>query len=101
MAEDPKPERERVDRVYVLVCKGDTCSQKGNVEKLRVILKQAVREFPGQRVKVAYTSCQGMCGDGPNVLICAGGAVLHRCGDSTDGRVVDEVRGLLERRPDP
>jgi NADH:ubiquinone oxidoreductase subunit E len=101
MVEDPKPDREPVDRVYVFVCKGDTCSQRGNVERLRVSLKQAAREFPAHRVKIAYTSCLGMCGDGPNALICAGGTALHRCGDAAGEKVLDEVRGLLERRHDP
>lgn len=101
VTENARPDRETVDRIYVLVCKGDTCSQKGNVERLRVTLKQAAREFPAQRVKIAYTSCLGMCGEGPNVLVCAGGAALHRRSEAGVDGVLDEVRGLLDRRADP
>jgi NADH:ubiquinone oxidoreductase subunit E len=101
MAETAKPDREKVDRIYILVCKGDTCSQKGSVERLRVSLKQAAREFPAQRVKIAYTTCLGMCGEGPNALVCAGGTALHRCSESGAERVLTEVRELLDARADP
>jgi NADH:ubiquinone oxidoreductase subunit E len=101
MSESAKPDREKVDRIYVLVCKGDTCSQKGNVERLRVTLKQAARELPAQRVKIAYTSCLGMCGEGPNALVCAGGIALHRCTDKAAETILKEARGLLDGRTDP
>ena len=99
MGDNLKPDREAVERVYVLVCKGDTCSQKGNVERLRVILKQAARELPAGAVKIAYTFCLGMCGEGPNVLICSGGTARHRCADGTAEQILAEVRGLLEGKP--
>ncbi|MEW6758677.1 MAG: (2Fe-2S) ferredoxin domain-containing protein [Acidobacteriota bacterium] len=83
------------DRVYVLVCKGDACSKRGNPERVRVALKQAVRDLPAKSVKVSYVSCLGMCGEGPNVLVCRGDTAYHRCNGSEASRIVDEVRGKL------
>lgn len=88
---------EALDRVWVLVCKGDSCSQKGNPEKIRVALKQAARELPAKRVKVSYVSCLGMCGEGPNVLVCKGGVAFKRCGGADGGDIIAEVRRDLER----
>lgn len=88
---------EALDRVWVLVCKGDACSQKGNPEKIRVALKQAVRELPAKRVKVSYVSCLGMCGEGPNVLVCRGGRAFKRCTGRESADILDEVRGHLGR----
>ncbi len=90
-AEEVSPER-----VWVFVCKGDSCSQKGNPERIRVALKQLARELPAKRVKVSYVSCLGMCGEGPNVLVCRGGRVYTRCGAEHGAAIVDEVRSLLE-----
>jgi NADH:ubiquinone oxidoreductase subunit E len=83
---------EKVDRVYVFICKGDTCGKKGNPERVRVSLKQMAREFPAKSLKVSYVSCLGMCGDGPNVLICRGGTALHRCTGSESADIADMVR---------
>ncbi len=74
------------DRVYVFVCKGDSCSKKGKPERLRVYLKQMAREFPASSLKVSYVSCLGMCGEGPNILVCRGGTAFDHC---TEGSVED------------
>lgn len=68
-----------LNRVYLLVCKGESCEQRGNPEKIRVALKQAIRDFPARSVKVSYVSCLGLCGDGPNVLVFAGGTAFGQC----------------------
>jgi NADH:ubiquinone oxidoreductase subunit E len=91
----PAEKKERVERVYVLVCKGDTCSKKGNPERIRVALKQAARDFPAKSVKVSYVSCLGMCGEGPNVLVCQGGTALHRCTGAETDEIVDLVRACV------
>jgi len=83
---------EALDRVWVLVCKGDSCSQKGNPEKIRVALKQATRDLPAKSVKVSYVSCLGMCGEGPNVLVCRGGKAFKRCSTANCSAIMDEVR---------
>jgi len=90
------PESEGVQRVHILVCKGDNCSKKGNVDRVRVFLKQAAREFPAKKIHLAFVSCLGMCGTGPNVLVAGGGEVFHRCdGPSTDA-VMEAVRRRLD-----
>lgn len=81
-----------VPRVYVLVCKGDNCSQRGNPERVRVGLKQAVRELPAHSVKVSYVSCLGLCGEGPNVLVCEGGSLFRHCEPQTAGEILKVVR---------
>jgi len=88
---------EALDRVWILVCKGDSCNQKGNPEKVRVALKQAVRDLPAKRVKVSYVSCLGMCGEGPNVLVCSGGKLFKHCTGRESAEIVDEARGHLGR----
>jgi NADH:ubiquinone oxidoreductase subunit E len=88
---------EPLGRVWVLVCKGDSCSQKGNPEKIRVALKQAARELPAKRVKVSYVSCLGMCGEGPNVLVCHGGEAFNRCNGGEAADIMHEVRKIIAR----
>jgi NADH:ubiquinone oxidoreductase subunit E len=88
-------ERESVDRLYVLVCKGDSCIKKGNPDRVRVALKQVAREFPAAKLKVSFVSCLGMCGEGPNVLVCRGETAYHRCTGSEAGDVAEELRGKL------
>lgn len=91
----PDNRTESVDKVYVLVCKGDSCSKRGRPDRVRVALKQLVRELPAKSVKVSFVSCLGMCGDGPNVLVCRGTKAYHHCTGSEAGDIVDEVRGRL------
>jgi (2Fe-2S) ferredoxin len=91
----PEKTPQSVPRVYVLVCKGDTCSQRGNPERVRVGLKQAVREFPAHAVKVSYVSCLGLCGDGPNVLVVEGGSLFRRCDAQLTGEIIQTVREKL------
>jgi NADH:ubiquinone oxidoreductase subunit E len=91
---------ERTERVYVFVCKGDSCSKRGHPDRVRVAIKQVLRDFPAQSVKLSFVSCLSMCGEGPNVLICKGGTAFHRCSGPEAGAVAQEVRGILER-PDP
>ncbi len=83
------------EKVYVFVCKGDACTQKGNPERLRVLLKQIARELPPKAVKVTYASCLGMCGEGPNILVCKGGEVLNRCTEQSRDALERVVRGAL------
>jgi len=78
-------------RIYVLVCNGESCEQKGNPEKIRVALKQAARGFPAKSVKVSCVSCLGLCGEGPNVLVFEGGAAFTRCG----AEKLDEIVRLV------
>ena len=78
-----------------MVCKGDACTQKGNPEKVRVALKQAARDFPAKAVKISYVSCLGMCGEGPNVLVCRGGKLFKRRKGGEAADIVDEVRRTL------
>jgi len=87
--------RQALDRVWVLVCKGEACSKKGNPEKIRVALKQAARDLPAKAVKVSYVSCLGMCGEGPNVVVCRGGTAFQRCTGSEGADIMDEVRKQL------
>lgn len=87
---------ERVERVYVLVCKGDSCSKKGNPERVRVALKQLARDFPAKSLKVSYVSCLGMCGEGPNVLICQGETAFHRCTGAEAGEIAQKLREKIE-----
>lgn len=86
-------------KVFVFICKGDACTKKGNPERLRVRLKQLAREFPAQALKVSYVSCLGMCGEGPNVLVCRGGTAHTRCGDDAGDALEQAVRGALEGTP--
>jgi len=83
-----------LDRVYVLVCKGDDCSRRGNPEMIRVALKQIARSFPAKKVKVSYVSCLGLCGEGPNVVIFSDGEVFSRCG--ADG--IEEIAKAVGER---
>jgi NADH:ubiquinone oxidoreductase subunit E len=95
---DEMPENiEALDRVWVLVCKGEACSRKGNPEKIRVALKQAARELPAKAVKVSYVSCLGMCGEGPNVVVCKGGTAFSRCTGSEGAAILEEVRKQVGR----
>ena len=84
-----------VPRIYILVCKGDNCSQRGNPERVRVALKQAVREFPAHAVKVSYVSCLGLCGEGPNVLVCEAGSLFRHCEAQSAGEIIQTVRDKL------
>jgi NADH:ubiquinone oxidoreductase subunit E len=88
---------EATDRVWVLVCKGEACSRKGNPDKIRVALKQAARELPAKAVKVSFVSCLGMCGEGPNVVVCKGGTAYKRCTGSESTKIMDEVRKEVGR----
>jgi NADH:ubiquinone oxidoreductase subunit E len=91
----PDNDTESVDKIFILVCKGDSCSKRGRPDRVRVALKQLVREFPAKSVKVSFVSCLGMCGDGPNVLVCRGTKAYHHCTGAEAGDVVTEVRGRL------
>jgi NADH:ubiquinone oxidoreductase subunit E len=91
--EQAVPEKEKVEKVYLLVCKGDNCSKKGNVDRVRVYLKQAAREFPAKKIQLSFVSCLGMCGTGPNVLVTHGGEVFHRCDGSSTDEIMEGVRG--------
>lgn len=84
------------EKLFVFICKGDACTKKGNPERIRVRLKQMAREFPAQAVKVSYVSCLGMCGDGPNVLVCRGGTAHTHCGDDAAESLEQAIRGALE-----
>jgi len=86
---------EKTERVYIFVCKGDTCSRDGTPERVRVALKQMAREFPAKDLKVSFVSCLGMCGEGPNVLVCKGGTALRRCTGAEAGDVAEIVRREL------
>ncbi len=88
-----KPKRKKV---YVLVCKGDTCSKQGNTEKLRVILKQLAREFEAGAVKIAYVSCLGLCGEGPNVMVVKGGKTFGRRTEANIGEVTAQIGKSIE-----
>jgi NADH:ubiquinone oxidoreductase subunit E len=92
---------EPVDRVYVLVCKGETCSKEGSPDRIRMALKQAARDFPAKSVKVSFVSCLGMCGEGPNILVCKGGSAFHRCSTAPVGEVVAAIRRAKSDQPDP
>ncbi|MCI4398722.1 MAG: (2Fe-2S) ferredoxin domain-containing protein [Acidobacteria bacterium] len=83
-------------KVYVLVCKGDTCSKQGNTEKLRVILKQHAREFKASSVKIAYVSCLGLCGDGPNIMVVKGGQTFGHCTEQSLGAVKSAIGKAIE-----
>ena len=83
-------------RVYVLVCKGDTCSKQGNTERLRVILKQNAREFKAKSVKIAYVSCLGLCGEGPNIMVVKGGKAFSHCTEQSLDAVTSAVRDAIE-----
>lgn len=85
------------DRWYILVCKGDDCSKRGNPDRIRMALKQAARGLPAKSVKVSFVSCLGMCGEGPNVLVCRGEGAYHRCTGAEAPQVVEEVRGKIGR----
>ncbi len=91
----PEKDTDPADKIFVLVCKGDSCSKRGRPDRVRVALKQLVRELPAKSVKVSFVSCLGMCGDGPNVLVCRGTKAYHRCTGAEAGDVVAEVRGRL------
>ena len=83
-------------KVYVLVCKGDTCSKQGNTEKLRVLLKQRAREFEAGAVKIAYVSCLGLCGEGPNVMVVKGGKSFGHRTEANIGEVADLIGRSIE-----
>lgn len=83
------------ERWYILVCKGDDCAKRGNPDRVRMALKQAVRGLPPKAVKVAFVSCLGLCGEGPNVLVCRGEGAYHRCTGAEAETIVDAVRGKL------
>jgi NADH:ubiquinone oxidoreductase subunit E len=85
------------NRIYVLVCNGESCGQKGNPEKIKVALKQAARSFPAKSVKVSYVSCLGLCGEGPNVLVFDGGTAFTRCGAEELGEIVNLVGEKLAK----
>lgn len=88
---------EPVNRTYVLVCKGESCSKEGSPERIKMALKQAVREFPAKSVKVSFVSCLGMCGEGPNVVVCSGGKAFHRCASVPVDEILAELRGRSGR----
>jgi (2Fe-2S) ferredoxin len=48
-------------------------------------------------VKVSYVSCLGMCGEGPNVLVCSGGKLFKHCTGRESAEIVGEARGHLGR----
>ncbi len=85
------------DRVYVLVCKGDTCSRQGDTGRLRLILKQRAREFKAKSVKIAYVSCLGLCGDGPNIMVAKGGKIFGHCTEQSLETVTGAVRDAIEK----
>jgi NADH:ubiquinone oxidoreductase subunit E len=92
-------DRAKSDKVFVFICKGDACTKKGNPERLRVHLKQMAREFPASSLKVSYVSCLGLCGEGPNILVCRGGDTFSHCTQASAGAVEQTVREALEHAP--
>ena len=88
---------EKSERVYIFVCKGESCSSRGDVEKVRVLLKQAAREFPAQKVKISFVSCLGLCGEGPNILVVRGGEHFSAAGPESVPTVIDLARKHIER----
>jgi NADH:ubiquinone oxidoreductase subunit E len=83
------------ERWYILVCKGDDCAKRGNPDRVRMALKQAARDLPAKAVKVSFVSCLGMCGEGPNVLVCRGEGAYHRCTGAEAPKIVEAVRGHI------
>jgi len=92
--------RETMDRMHVFVCKGQTCSRQGNPDDLKVRIKQGVRGLDARRIKISHVTCLGLCGTGPNILVCSGGEVFHRSDASVIEAVLDAVRNGLSASPD-
>lgn len=87
------------EKLFVFICKGDACTKKGNPDRAKVALKQLSREYPAQALKVSFVSCLGMCGEGPNILLCRGGKVLSHCSDASMKALEDAVRRSLGDAP--
>lgn len=92
-------ELQDTEKLFVLICKGDACLKKGNPDRAKVALKQLAREYPAQALKVSFVSCLGMCGEGPNILLCKGGKVLSRCDHSKVQALEEAVRDALGDAP--
>jgi NADH:ubiquinone oxidoreductase subunit E len=56
-------------RVHITVCMGSSCFARGNGENLEIIENYLTENKLEARVELAGSRCEGLCAEGPNLIV--------------------------------
>ena len=88
-------QRQSAFKHRILYCSSAGCVPSSGDSIKDVLLKTLEEKGLAKSCEAIGTGCLGMCGEGPNVVVCRGGTAFQRCTGSEGADIMDEVRKQL------
>ena len=78
-------------QTVILVCGGDTCSDRKSKKLFKRIEDEIERRMLNESVRAIRTECMGKCDDGPNVVISPGAMWVCKAKPKDAKKILDEL----------
>ena len=79
----------QIDR-HILICSNVNCSRQGSLKTRRLMEREIRRRGWYDRIKISSTSCLGMCGQGPSLIIYPDGIWYRNVGEKVALQIIDQ-----------